>query len=261
MDFFQNKTITHIHTLCWCICTFNTCVCMRTYVNVWDNWSSMFVRYIMRNKDNSYFFFFLSFWFSALNFPNCKDIQFRQGFLTSTVSKLIFTAGGWDAHFWSSHFLPLATPNNSKNWRPFLCPEQGCQIFLVLTYQKYSKKTTNYSKWSQNIPIAHEIYQVSIKFNKIILLQAFQNISKLGFLVWKYTIWQPWSRAATAGASQFVRMIRSPKAAVLNRFVHMLFEKNCFRRKNAARNYFWKNTYMANRFTTKRFKTNWFGLI
>ena len=47
-----------------------------------------------REEDLSYF------WLSALNFPNCKDIQFSQGFPTSTVSKLIFTAGGLlDAHF------------------------------------------------------------------------------------------------------------------------------------------------------------------
>jgi len=51
-----------------------------------------------REEDLSYF------WLSALNFPNCKDIQFSQGFPTSTVSKLIFTAGG----LLDAHFIPLS---------------------------------------------------------------------------------------------------------------------------------------------------------
>jgi hypothetical protein len=31
-----------------------------------------------------------------------------------------------------------------------------------------------------------------IKYTKIFRSKTFQNLPKLGFLVWKQTIWQPW---------------------------------------------------------------------
>jgi hypothetical protein len=41
-----------------------------------------------------------------------------------------------------------------------------------------------------------EIFQMVIKYNNIVHSKALQILPKLGFLVWKQTIWQPWSVSA-----------------------------------------------------------------
>jgi hypothetical protein len=69
---------------------------------------------------------------------------------------------------------------------------QGCQIFLGTKYQN-----------GKNIPNYHKLYQMSMKYNKcrtvsmkytnIYHCKTLLNFPKFGFLVWKQTIWQPWS--------------------------------------------------------------------
>jgi hypothetical protein len=71
------------------------------------------------------------------------------------------------------------------------CVNRVASFFLVnekpdKTYQMNTKCT----KWSQNIPNVYEIFQMAIKYN-ILQSKALQNLHKLGFLVWKLTIWQP----------------------------------------------------------------------
>jgi hypothetical protein len=58
-----------------------------------------------------------------------------------------------------------------------------------------------HTKWPQNIPNHHKIYQnilndlkidqMTIKLTNIFHFKTLPNLSKLEFLVWKYTIWQP----------------------------------------------------------------------
>jgi hypothetical protein len=90
--------------------------------------------------------------------------------------------------------------SRSKNWFLILCLHvayfrylislrrwkglQGCQIFLGKTYQN-GKKYTNGHK-------LHKIYQMAIKYTNNIHCNTLQNLPKLGFLVWKYSIWQSW---------------------------------------------------------------------
>jgi hypothetical protein len=72
---------------------------------------------------------------------------------------------------------------------------QDCQIFLGTTYQNGKK----YAKLPPNIPNGHNIYQMAlnrthfIKYTNIFHCKTLKNLPKLGFLVWKYTIWQPCS--------------------------------------------------------------------
>jgi hypothetical protein len=59
-----------------------------------------------------------------------------------------------------------------------------------------------HTKTGKNMPINHKIYQVATKCRKIDQLavkytdifhcKSLKNSTKLGFLVWKYSIWQPW---------------------------------------------------------------------
>jgi hypothetical protein len=41
------------------------------------------------------------------------------------------------------------------------------------------------------IPNDHKVNQMAIKYTNIFHFNKFQNLPKLGFLVRKYTIWQP----------------------------------------------------------------------
>jgi hypothetical protein len=65
---------------------------------------------------------------------------------------------------------------------------QGCQIFLGTTYRN-----------GKIIPNDHIIHQITVKYTKwhmythIFHCKTLQNLPKLGFWVWKNTIWQPCS--------------------------------------------------------------------
>ena len=102
-----------------CVCGVCKCVCERERQRE---------RQREREVDLSYF------WLSALNFPNCKDIQFSQGFPTSTVSKLIFTAGGLlDAHFISLSLSLFSSLTLSSSWTCKRGREDNCDMILSAT--------------------------------------------------------------------------------------------------------------------------------
>jgi hypothetical protein len=58
----------------------------------------------------------------------------------------------------------------------YMCQNGDKYTKLPITYQM---TTVKYSKWTSNIPTFS------------ILCKALQNLPKLRFLVWKYTVWQP----------------------------------------------------------------------
>jgi hypothetical protein len=76
--------------------------------------------------------------------------------------------------------------------------DQGCQIFLGPNIPKCTKYTklpqTTYTKRLYIIPKGRKLFQMVIKYNNIFHSKALQTLPKLGFLVWKQTIWQPWVR-------------------------------------------------------------------
>jgi hypothetical protein len=43
---------------------------------------------------------------------------------------------------------------------------------------------------------AIEIYQMAVKYSDLFHSKTLQNLPNFGFLVWKYTIWQPWCSPA-----------------------------------------------------------------
>jgi hypothetical protein len=61
--------------------------------------------------------------------------------------------------------------------------DQGYQIFL---YQM----TLKHNKWSQNIPTDPTVHRTAIKYTNFFHCKTLQNLPNLGFLVWKYAIWQ-----------------------------------------------------------------------
>jgi hypothetical protein len=73
---------------------------------------------------------------------------------------------------------------------------QGCQIFRGTIHQNV-----------ENIPKCHKIYQmagkltyiIAIKYTSIFHCKTLPNLSFLGFLVWKYTIWQPCRNVVNVG--------------------------------------------------------------
>jgi hypothetical protein len=86
---------------------------------------------------------------------------------------------------------------------------QGCQIFLGTWYQNGKKCT----KCIQNVPNGHKISPITIKYSKWqlnICINTFQSralqcVPKLGFLVAKQTIWQPWTVTAIRGTIRVAR--------------------------------------------------------
>jgi hypothetical protein len=82
---------------------------------------------------------------------------------------------------------------NSWNVEDF-CRGPGLPDFSGHTIPKRDKK---YTKLPQNypmtikIPNGNNIFQVAIEYTKLFDSKALQILPKLGFLVWKYTIWQP----------------------------------------------------------------------
>jgi hypothetical protein len=63
--------------------------------------------------------------------------------------------------------------------------------------KKYTKLTAKYTKRPLSTYL-HQMaskYRMVIKYTKVFHSKAFNSIPKLEFLVWKYTIWQPWSVA------------------------------------------------------------------
>jgi hypothetical protein len=71
--------------------------------------------------------------------------------------------------------------------------EHGCQIFLGTIYQNWGKLYQITSK----LPNDHYHCKMVIEYTNLFHFQPLQNLPKLGFLVLKYTIWQPCWRDET----------------------------------------------------------------
>jgi hypothetical protein len=57
------------------------------------------------------------------------------------------------------------------------------------------------------IPNGRKWFQMTITYSNICHCKALQNLPLLGFSVWKFTIWQPWSQNA-ANADELRLSIR-----------------------------------------------------
>jgi hypothetical protein len=85
------------------------------------------------------------------------------------------------------------------------------RFFSGTTYQNEKniyQKTIKYTKWPQNIPKGVTIGPMAIKYTIFFHCKTLQNLSKLGFLVWKCTIWQPCS-AEAFGPPQLFAFLRT----------------------------------------------------
>jgi hypothetical protein len=70
------------------------------------------------------------------------------------------------------------------------------RFFLLATTYQNEKKSTKWLTNIQNIPNDNKVYQMALKCINIFHWKTLQNLPKWVILVWKYTIWQPWIRAA-----------------------------------------------------------------
>jgi hypothetical protein len=81
-----------------------------------------------------------------------------------------------------------------KKWRESQFGSRVARFFLVQHTKtgKYVPRwpQSMYIKWPYNIRNGSKIDQMAIKFTNIIHCKTLQNLPKLVFLGWKYTIWQ-----------------------------------------------------------------------
>jgi hypothetical protein len=118
------------------------------------------------------------------------------------------------------YLFPVLVCCTNKNLATLLttktgCFKEGCQIFRGTTYQNW----INIPRWPQNLPKGHKVCirngskidRMAIKLTNTFRCKALQNFPKLGFLVWKYTIWQTWLRGAKI-ASPFLGKISDCKS-------------------------------------------------
>jgi hypothetical protein len=83
--------------------------------------------------------------------------------------------------------------NCNKEKKSFRHCQKGCQIFLDTIFQNGEKlpNAHNITNSTSSIPNGLKTFQRTIKYTNIFHSKALQNLPKLGFLVRKYTIWQP----------------------------------------------------------------------
>jgi hypothetical protein len=88
--------------------------------------------------------------------------------------------------------LPRVTRHASRVTRHASPPNrQGCQIVLGTTYQTGKKYTQiTIPNGHKNYQMALKIDEMAIKYANIARCKVFQNLPKLGVLVWKCAIWQ-----------------------------------------------------------------------
>jgi hypothetical protein len=94
----------------------------------------------------------------------------------------------------------VACPSSNKLELFFINLLSRVARFLLGAWYQNWKKCT---KWIQDVPNCHKISQISqkiqmaIKYINIFQRKALQNLLKMGFLVWKQTIWKPCYKAST----------------------------------------------------------------
>jgi hypothetical protein len=68
-------------------------------------------------------------------------------------------------------------------------PDFSC--YNIPKGRKMYQITTKFPKWPQTTLNGRKIYKMAIKYTNILKYKVFQNIPKSGYLLSKYTIWQP----------------------------------------------------------------------
>jgi hypothetical protein len=87
--------------------------------------------------------------------------------------------------------LVKITENSDRSIKPRVAR------FLLTKYTKTGENIPYYqniTKWAWHIPNGRKIFEMAIKYSNNFQSKVHQNLPKLGLLVWKCTIWQPWSR-------------------------------------------------------------------
>jgi hypothetical protein len=84
---------------------------------------------------------------------------------------------------------PQIIPNGHKLYQMAINYTKWPQI--IPNGHKLYQMATKHTKWPQNIQNECKILQMDTKYANMFNSQALHNIHKYGFLVWKYTIWQP----------------------------------------------------------------------
>jgi hypothetical protein len=81
-----------------------------------------------------------------------------------------------------------------KNWQLAKKQIRIARFFLVQHKKtgEMTKMTIKYTKRPQNIPNGRKKDLMAIKYINNVHYKTLENLPKLGFLVWKYAIWQPW---------------------------------------------------------------------
>jgi hypothetical protein len=130
---------------------------------------------------------------NSQNLKVCHNLEISQGWFFPRCQH--FAESGRTEcvrNNWSATSRTMTSYRSYSDW-----DNQGWQMFLGTIYQNRKK----YTKWpcmyviyqmAKNTPNGRKIDQMVIKFTNIFLCQTLQNVPKLGFLVSKFTIWQPW---------------------------------------------------------------------
>jgi hypothetical protein len=109
--------------------------------------------------------------------------------------------------------------STSQVWTHDRCQQADRRVarFFLTQYTKTGKnipKYHNITKWPLSIKDGLKIFSMTTIYIGILHSKALQNLPKLGFLVWKYTIWQHWLTAeqtvACRGPIQFQQRLSPP---------------------------------------------------
>jgi hypothetical protein len=84
--------------------------------------------------------------------------------------------------------------------------------------------TTKCTKWEQNIPNGGKIERMAIKYTNIVNWKTLQNLPKLGFWVWKCTIWQPWRREVSNDSEKGFLKVGKVNSRLSENVCALLFE-------------------------------------
>jgi hypothetical protein len=143
------------------------------------------------------FLYFYGLWNLKPSWGRCYDHNFLRFLLIFGEKNWRFSKKTPNVMIKFFHNLALFWVKNTNffNWNS--APRiQGCQIFPGTIYQN-GENIPNLPQLCQmywNIPNGREIFQMAIKYTNFFHFKALQNVPKLEFWVWKYTIWQPCSR-------------------------------------------------------------------
>jgi hypothetical protein len=113
-------------------------------------------------------------------------LRFQSQFRADKTRSLTFSKS--NSRFENSNF-----PESVSSQLFFLSSGPGLPDFYRCNTPKRGtiyQMSTKCTKWPYYIPFGHKIDKMGIKIPISSIFKIFQNLPKLGFLVWKYTIWQ-----------------------------------------------------------------------